>query len=160
MATIDFRSVGRTRQQRRERAENETVVQVPVSIATPLRYGDDGNFFAVHYDLQSAIADNMKNLIQTNWGERVGLYDFGANLRPLLSEFVSLDDFDAKAVERISGAVSKWMPYVSLETFESKIDHVANSSANGLAVVVLTVTYSIPALQVLSKKLEITMYVM
>jgi phage baseplate assembly protein W len=158
MATIDFRSVGKTRQQRRE--ETVAVTQIPVGIATPLRHGEDGNFFAVHYDLHSSVADNMRNLILTNWGERVAQYDFGANLRPLLSEFVSLDDFDAKAVERISGAVAKWMPYVSLESFTFNTDHVGNKTANGLAVIVVQIVYSIPALQVISKILEVTLYVM
>lgn len=154
---ISFKSVGKTREQRTANALNNS--RTPIGIMTPLRFGTD-TLFAMHYSLADTTADNLKNLILTNWGDRVCTYDFGANLRPILSEFVSQDDFDAQAVERINGAVSKWMPYISLETFESKIDNQANTSSNGTAVVVMTVTYSIPALQVEKRSLEVTLYAM
>lgn len=155
--TISFKSVGKTREERVASALNNS--PTPIGIVTPLRFGTD-NFFAMHFSLADTVDDNLRNLILTNWGERLGLYDFGANLRQLLSDFVSQDDFDSQAVERISGAVSKWMPYISLETFDSKVDRNAGSSAGGTAVIVLTIGYSVPALQVESRALEVTLYVM
>ena len=154
---ISFKSVGKTREQRIANALNNS--PTPIGIVTPLRFGQN-TLFAMHYSLADSVNDNLRNLILTNWGERLGLYDFGANLRPLLSDYVSQDDFDAKAVERISGAVAKWMPYVSLETFESVVDRQANASSQGTAVIKLMIVYSIPALQVLRRGLEVTLYVM
>ena len=154
---ISFKSVGKTREERVASSLNNS--PTPIGIVTPLRFGTD-NFFAMHFSLADAVDDNLRNLLLTNWGERLGLYDFGANLRPLLSDFVDQDDFDARAVERINGAVTKWMPYVSLETFESKVDRNANTSSSGTAVIRLEIVYSVPALQVEKRTLEVTLYVM
>lgn len=154
---ISFKSVGKTKEQQVVQSLNNS--PTPIGIATPLKFGND-TLFNVHYSLADQVHDNLKNLIQTNWGDRLGLYDLGANLRPLLSEFVSKDDFDGKAIERISGAVGKWMPYISLETFDSSIDRIANSSSGGTAVVKLTIVYSVPALEIRRRALEVTLYVM
>lgn len=157
MGSINFKSVGKTKTS--QIAQQLIKSPVPIGIVTPLRFGKN-TFFALHYSLSDTIKDNLRNLILTNWGERLIHYDFGGNLRPLLSEFVSLDDFDSQAIERISGAVSKWMPFVSLENYESKIDHQANTSSSGTAVVRLLISYSIPALQIRNQVLELTLYMM
>lgn len=156
MGTISFRSVGTTRSTRKDNALNVTAT--PIGIKTPLIPGGDEGIFAMNYVLADQVHDNLRNLLMTNFGERLGLYDFGANLRPLLSEYVSQEDFDASAVERISGAVSRWMPYISLENFLSEINRNGNST--GLAVIRLTITYNIPTLNVLRRALEVTLYVL
>lgn len=151
--TISFRSVGRTRE---ERVVQELVQSpTPIGIVTPLRPGAQEGIFAMHFSLADQMHDNFRNLIMTNWGEKLGLYDFGANLRPLMSELVSQDDFDAQAVERISGAVQRWMPFISLETFESIVDHKHNENT---AVIKLRIAYSIPGLNVTQRALEVTLY--
>lgn len=158
MSTINFRSVGTTRQNRVESALSSSLV--PIGIKTPLRLGEDGNIFAMHTSLSDQINDNLRNLIMTNWGERLTLYDFGANLRSMLSEMVSQDDFDAQAVVNIKGAVEKWMPYVTLETFDSRVDRTTNSNSNGLAAVRIMITYNVPSLKVYHRNLEILLYAM
>jgi phage baseplate assembly protein W len=87
------------------------------------------------------------------------MYDFGANLRPLMSELVSSDDFDGKIMERISNAVARWMPYVSLENFESKIDRT-NTDHESLAHINVKITYSVPSLGVSNRLLEIMLSAM
>lgn len=151
--TISFKSVGKTQAQS---VANQLVVSpTPIGIKTPLRPGTSEGVFAMHYRLADQVHDNLRNLILTNWGERVGLYDLGANLRPLLSEYVSQDDFDTQAVERINGTVSKWMPYVSLETFESKVSkNIKNTD------ITMTIVYSVPALNIVQKALEVTLRIM
>ena len=150
---ISFKSVGKTREERlvQQLVQSPT----PIGIRTPMRFGNQEGIFAMHFSLIDQMHDNLRNLILTNWGERLGLYDFGANLRPLTTELVSQDDFDAQAVDRISGAVQRWMPFITLETFESKIDRQDNKNT---AVIRLTVTYSIPSLNVFQKALEVTLY--
>lgn len=156
MPVISFKSVGTTRKQRQDNGLAST--PLPIGIKTPLRSGHDEGIFAMNYTLADQVHDNLRNLILTNWGERLGLYDFGANLRPLLSEFVSQDSFDAQAVERISAAVSRWMPYVSLDNFLSEVDRRRDS--NGTAIIRVTITYNIPTLNVLNRGLEVTLYVL
>lgn len=156
MGTYSFKSVGKTPEQRLvERIES---TRTPIGIKTPLRlnYGD-GEIVATYSTLAETVHDNLKNLILTNWGERLGLYNFGANLRPLMSELVSQDDFDSTAIERISAAVSKWMPFVSLENYISTNDRKDNRL---LAKINIQITYNVPNLNIVNRLLEINLYAM
>ena len=151
---ISFKSVGNTPEQRIAQTTQETVL--PIGIKTPLRLGSDGDsLFAMHYDMRSQVRDNLRNLILTNWGERLGLWDFGGNLRELTTEFID-ERFDAEAVIRIKRAVDKWMPYVGLTDFIPAIDRDAGAK---IGVVVFSVTYSVPILNVENDCIEITLYV-
>lgn len=152
MGSFNFKSVGKTQLQR---ATTELeVTPLPIGIKTPITIGTD-SLFEMHTSMADQVHDNLRNLILTNWGERLGLYYFGANLRPITTELVSLDDFDAAAVSRISDAVSRWMSYVSLEEFLSEVDRTENTNT---AVVRLTITYSIPMLNVTKRTLQVTLY--
>jgi len=156
VGTYSFKSVGKTPEQRLvERIES---TRTPIGIKTPLRlnYGD-GEIVATYSTLAETVHDNLKNLILTNWGERLGLYNFGANLRPLMSELVSQDDFDSTAIERISAAVSKWMPFVSLENYISTNDRKDNRL---LAKINIQITYNVPNLNIVNRLLEINLYAM
>jgi len=154
MGSFTFKSVGKTREQ--EETDKLTVTATPIGIKTPLRPGKQEGIFAMNFDLKDQVHDNLRNLIMSDWGGRFMLYDFGANLGPLLTEFVSIDDFDAKAIDRISGAVKRWMPYVSLENYVSATDHIENKNT---AIIKLTITYNIPSLSVFNKALEVSLYV-
>ena len=110
----------------------------------------------MNYSLSDQFADNLRNLLLTNWGERVGLYNFGANLRPLTMEFVSQDDFDNEAINRIRNAVERWMPFIDLENFSSVVDRMENKNT---AIIKINITYNIPALKDYKKGLQITLYV-
>jgi len=154
MATINFKSVGQTQQQAKDEFTLSTLV--PIGIKTPLRLSSKLGLFEMNYSLEDQTADNLRNLLQTNWGERVGLYDFGANLRPLTADFSSQEDFDNEAVSRIKNAVSRWMPYVELIEFTSEVDRLENQSTG---IIKITVTYDIPRILVSNKKIQVVLYV-
>ncbi len=84
MGSFNFKSSGQTQEQKL--IETLTVSKTPIGIKTPLQISDGENTeILVTYDnLADTVNDNLRNLLLTNWGERVGLYDFGANLRPLM----------------------------------------------------------------------------
>lgn len=156
MALINFKSVGIESQTVQQTAAE--IVQLPIGIKTPLELDASGkNFFVMNYELENQIADNLRNLLQTNWGERLGHFFFGANLRPLTTEFVSQDNFDSEAVVRIKSAVSKWMPFVDLVDFISEVDRLENKSTG---IIKINITYNIPNLQVYGKKIQTVLYVM
>lgn len=155
MASYSFKSVGKTKEQITE--ETPAVSRVPFGIKTPLSLGTGEGILSMNYSLSDQFADNLRNLLLTNWGERLGLYDFGANLKPLTSEFVSQDSFDNEAIERIRSAVQKWMPFIDLEDFSSVVDRNENKNT---AIIKITITYNIPALEVTKKSLQIVLYVM
>ena len=155
MASYSFKSSGKTREQTAE--ETTAVSRTPFGIKTPLSLGSGEGILSMNYELSDQFADNLRNLLLTNWGERLGLYNFGANLKPLTSEFVSQDSFDTEAINRIRDAVQKWMPFIDLEDFSSTVDRNENKNT---AIIKVTITYNIPALEVTKKSLQITLYVM
>lgn len=156
MGSYSFKSVGQTTEQ--SAAQKLIVSQSPIGIKTPLEINfDDQNnsagLLAMHYKLSDVVHDNLKNLLLTNWGERVAFYRFGANLRPLLTEYTSQDDFDNAAIVRIKSAVSAWMPYVILDNFVSTENK--SKTTWDMASISIIITYSIPNLSVGTKALEI-----
>ena len=156
MGSYSFKSAGKTLEQRTvERIESS---QTPIGIKTPLQISEDGGeIFATHNRLADVVHDNLKNLLLTNWGERLGLYKFGANLKPILTELVSQDDFDSQAIERINTAVGKWMPFISLENY---ISDTLKTNNRFLARIVIRITYNVPTLNVTNKMLEINLSAM
>lgn len=154
MAAYSFKSSGVTRAD--AVANARAVTAPPIGIVTPLALGSD-DLLKTNTDLGKQLADNLRNLLMTNWGERLGFYEYGANLRPLMSDLVSLDDFDAMAMERIRNAVSKWMPYVNLSDFESNVAR-SNGVAGSISAINLVITYGIPSLNVKDRKLQVTLF--
>jgi phage baseplate assembly protein W len=154
MATYSFKSVGRTASTQLAEAPAES--PIPIGIKTPLRLGSGEGIWGMHYDMVDVVHDNLRNLILTNWGERLGVYDYGANLKELTTELVSVDDFESEAIVRIKDAVGRWMPYVVLQNFVGKTEHEGNQK---IGIISFQVTYDVPVLQVQNKALEISMYV-
>ena len=106
----------------------------------------------MHYDVQDQIDDNFRNLILTNYGERLGMYDFGANLRPILFS-MSGKDFEKESMARIKRATSKFLPFINLETFEISYDN--RDTSQGLATVLLIISYGIPSIGATGKKIKV-----
>lgn len=156
MSTYSFKSVGKTKEQETTESDATKSSPVPYGIKTPLQLGDTDGIFAMNYSLETQFADNLRNLLLTNWGERLGIYQFGANLRPLTTEFTNLENFDSEAIQRIRAAVERWMPFIDLDTFSSSIDRLENKNT---AIVKVNITYNIPALNVTNKGLQIVLYV-
>jgi len=154
MATYNFKSVGRTDEIVKKEQLDSTLV--PYGIKTPLKLGKTDGIFEMNYSLADQFHDNLRNLLQTNWGERLGTYNFGANLKPLTTEFTNLDNFDGQAIDRIRTAVEKWMPFVELEDFVSGIDRKENKNT---AIITISITYNIPVLRVNRRGLQLALYV-
>lgn len=154
MATYSFKSSGKTSDQQIQEGVKKT--QTPFGIKTPMALGNTEGIFAMNYSLEDQFSDNLRNLLLTNWGERLGLHNFGANLKPLATEFVSQDDFDNEAIARIQNAVESWMPFIDLEEFSSVIDRNENVNT---AIIRVNITYNIPALNVFKKGLQVSLYV-
>lgn len=153
MGTYNFKSSGKSAEQLN--IETLSRAALPIGIRTPLRI-DDKNLFAMHYNIADQVHDNLRNLLLTNWGERVGLYDFGANLQELTTELSNIDAFDEEAINRIRNAVNKWMPFIALNDFVSEIDNETNANTG---IVKIKITYNIAQLGVENKALQIKLYV-
>ena len=156
MANISFKNVGiKTFETNKTNIVDNSVI--PFGIKTPLEFGEDGNgFLKMNTDVGTQLLDNLKNLLLTNWGDRVGLYQYGANLQELVADFSSQENFDSEAMLRINTAVSQWMPYVDLIGFSSEPSYENNRYTG---VIRITIEYSIPQVQVYNKQIVVTLYV-
>ncbi len=155
-SSISFKSVGKSTVTVRSEVEAARPV-IPIGIKTPLRFGNT-SLFEMHIELFDQIRDNLRNLIMTNWGERLGQYDFGGNLRELAAERLSREDYDQEVAFRIKRAVDKWMPYISLEEMVPIDDEtIVVRREHGFTVPLrrYLVTYDVPSINSPKQSLEI-----
>ena len=152
--TYSFKSVGTLNTDRWKQypiIPNEN----PIGIKTPIQFGasNDG-IFKMHKKMSDQIADNFRNMILTNHGERLALYDFGANLDELIHE-LGQGNADSEAIRRISSTTKKYMPYINLDTFVA----FQNQGEFGLPnKVVIKITYSVPKINLNDRTLEVTLW--
>lgn len=149
----DFKSVGELNFE----VEARKIIEepLPIGIKTPMVLGGDAALWRMHTDMHRQIADNLRNLVLTNWGERLGNYFFGANLMDLVFN-MSNDDIASEAMKRIKGAVSKWMPFISLSGFVPEVEHWDNKEVAKISVVI---TYFVPKLDHNKKAIRIMLYI-
>ena len=148
----DFKSVGETSTMRNESRKLRD--QLPIGIKTPLQLGDGDNLFKMHNKLEDQIADNLRNLILTNHGERLGQFEFGANLQELTFE-LGTEQGDQVAMRRIKHAVGRFLPFVTLDGFATEVEYFNNKE---VAKVILFLTYKVMRLTAKQKGLKITLY--
>ena len=149
-----FKSVGQE-QNDFDKQNLQTLVRNPIGILTPVSFAQSGGtLFSMSFDVKDQIRDNLKNLLLTNRGERLMMTDFGADLRPLAFEYNNEDIVNA-AISRISSSVSKYMPFIELENFETRVEPSTNGNSIG---VVVRVTYSIPAIGATNQAAEAVIY--
>jgi len=151
-----FKSVGQTLKSRQDRSKTILNRPRPIGIATPvtLDYGAYA-FVKMHTDVGDQVTDNFRQLILTNHGDRLGLYDFGANLLELTFEMQS-EEIQGEAMRRISQSAAKYMPFIELETFESFIDHFENQDIGKVGI---RLGFNVPKLNITNRRLEILLYV-
>lgn len=152
---LSFKDVGVEYEDPRSVDTGDT--QVPFGFKTPLEFDYRGDsIFKMHYNLADQISDNLRNLILTNNGERLAFYNFGANLRPLLTEFANKEAFDAEVMKRIKKTTSIYMPYVELIGYESKADRIENDSTG---IIKILIAYAAPDAGLKESLLEVGLFV-
>ncbi len=151
----DFNSVG-LQQDVLDKQQSFLSSPTPVGILTPVSFDNASDAtFTMTSDFAVQIKDNLRNLLSTNHGERLMLNDFGANLRPLSYDFSS-EETVSQAIANIASAVSKYMPFVSLETFEP----VTEAGEDGATLLSkIRVIYSVPVAKVTNQVVEATIVV-
>lgn len=130
--------------------------RLPIGIKTPLELVGGSSLFRTHDNIADQIEDNLRNLLLTNWGERVAIYNFGANLRPLLTDFSNKDDFDTEAMVRINTAITKWIPFITPLGFESFPDLEENQFTGKIRIFL---SYAVPRLNITEKHMELELFV-
>ena len=91
-----------------------------VGLSFPLRADNNNDFALTKNSLQQA-RHNLRNLLLTQVGERVGQLEFGSNLRALIFE---PDDknLPIKIEEEVRRATSRWLPYINIQNVQTLSD--------------------------------------
>lgn len=152
---ISFKNVGfRQFEQRYLSPVSQSVT--PIGIKTPVSFGNSSEgLFSMNYTLEDQINDNLKSLIKTNHGERVILYDYGANLQPLATEYSNKENYTTDAMERINTCVAKYMPFIQLEGFRAEPRYNDNQY---VGVIDNYLVYSVPRVNINSKTLVVRIF--
>ena len=83
-----------------------------IGLSFPLRR-DKFNDFAMTKNSLEQSQHNLKNLLLTYPGERVGQPEFGSRLRELCFEQID-DTLPERIEEEVRKAVSVWLPYINI----------------------------------------------
>lgn len=149
-----FKSAGRSAELTKKLAR-ATPELPPIGIKTPVTLSETGkSFVEMHNNFPDQLHDNLLNLILTNHGERLGHPKFGANLSELTFEMQE-ESGQSEAMARISAAIRKYMPYISLETFSPIVENFDNKE---VAKIGLVLGYSIPKLFTKTRNIEVILY--
>ena len=115
--SISFKSAGQKIDEYNSRYENQKpVVLKPIGIKTPVNL-KNGTLFEMHYDLADNVVDNLRNLILTNKGERLGNPAFGTDLKRTQFSTANKEDAEIEMMAKIQNAVKTFMPFVALQDF-------------------------------------------
>jgi phage baseplate assembly protein W len=86
---------------------------VIIGLSLPMKHDDVKGFFPGTPTTLSQTGSNIRNLLLTNRGERVGQPTFGGDLLLTLFEPMS-DQLITSVEERISEAMVEWLPHVTV----------------------------------------------
>ncbi len=159
-----FKSSGVRRSENRP-LRNVKVVLNPIGIKTPMRFSDSATeFYDMHTNPIDQIKDNLRNVIMTNHGERLGRANFGANLSEILFDMTAITNFESQAIQKIQRAVEKSVPAVTIKgvsVSSQNSSREANRSKDSLSIALITlrVQFDILPLQVFNQILDVSLFV-
>ena len=102
---------------------------VIIGLSLPLKHDDVKGFFPGTTTTLRQTGSNIRNLLLTNKGERVGQPTFGADIMKVL--FEQMDDELVNQVESsISEAMAEWLPHVTVSKLNVEPDEVEINQLN------------------------------
>ena len=108
--------------------ENDLNEDVYIGLEFPLKYTSTGFFKRTKTALEQT-KHNIKNLLLTRKGERVGNPTFGSNLHKVLFEQEG-DDIESRVEEVIRSAMSRWLPFIIIDEIETKFSERNRNAIN------------------------------
>jgi len=116
--------------------DNDTNVKVGIDL--PIRRGSDNDgFFASTSTTIEAVKNNIRNLLQTNEGERFFQPNLGLNLRRLLFEHITNENLIG-VQDAILDKIEFWLPFVEVRDIQVlSRDNTTDIGVNEIRVKIL-----------------------
>jgi len=107
--------------QTRSALELDLDPDVTIGLSLPMKHDDIKGFFPATSTTIMQTRSNIRNLLLTNKGERIGQPTFGANIMGII--FEQMDDELINQVEsNISEAMAEWLPHVTISKLNVEPD--------------------------------------
>ncbi len=97
--------------------QNDLNSNTYIGLSFPLK-GDTLNDFALTKTSVEQSIHNMRNLLLTQVGERVGQPNFGSRLRALCFEQID-DELPIRIENEVKRSVSQWLSYITINSVET-----------------------------------------
>ena len=115
--------------QKRSALELDLDPDVTIGLELPMKHDDVKGFFPGTSTTISQTGNNLKNLLLTNRGERVGQPTLGADIFLTLFEPMS-DQLINSVEEKVSEAIAEWMPHVLVNKLVVEPDRLEVNQLN------------------------------
>ena len=102
---------------------------VTIGLGLPMQHDEVNGFFPGTSTTLTQTGSNIRNLLLTNKGERVGQPTFGADILLTLFEQMS-DELITKVEENISIAMADWLPHVLVNKLNVEPDEIEINQLN------------------------------
>ena len=163
MSSFNFKSSGFKITDRVINNTEEELKEQPLGIKTPLEIGASRQLFNMHINPAAQLKDNLKNLILTEKGERLGMPEYGCGLRQYLFDLTALPDYETVIITAVNDQIQKYMPFLLVKNIEildyAKSQDDSNlKSRNGMAAILLRIVYDIQKISIQNQKIEIVVF--
>tara|TARA_B100000674_G_C37897048_1_gene941851 strand:+ start:905 stop:1411 length:507 start_codon:yes stop_codon:yes gene_type:complete len=165
MSSFNFKSAGFKITDRVINNTEEDIRIQPIGIKTPLEFSKKSSkqLFEMNENPAIQISDNLKNLILTEKGERLGLPDYGCGIRNYLFDLASLPDYESVIISAINDQVEKYMPYLTIKNikildYAKSLDENNLQDRNGMAAILLNILYDVQKISIINQKLEVVIF--
>ncbi len=108
--------------------ENDLNEDTFIGLELPLTHTQNGFFNRTKTALEQA-KSNIKNLLLTNKGERLGNPTFGTNLLSLVFSQENTD-LESRVEEEIRGAMGEFLPFINIVSIETNFSDTNKDVAN------------------------------
>ena len=99
-----------------------------IGVGLPLTHNRTGFFYRTKTSLEQA-KSNIKNLLLTKKGERLGNPEFGSDLFRVVFEQEG-DDIESKVEEAIRSAMSRFLPFILVDEIETQFSSLNKNALN------------------------------
>ena len=100
--------------------ENDLNPNTFIGLSFPLRRDNKNDFAMTKNSIQQAV-HNLRNLLLTHVGERVGQPEFGSRLREICFEPED-NDLPEKIETEVRRSVEFWLPYINIQEVRTLTD--------------------------------------
>ena len=118
--------------------EKDLDPDVKIGISLPMEHTDGSGFFPGTSTTLTQTSSNIRNLLLTNKGERVGQPEFGCGLLNVLFEPMS-DDLLEDVRTEIEDSIAFWLPHVTINNIGVDRDEAEPQQLNIIIEFALTI---------------------